>query len=131
MWFSCKSRPQRCIFQHKDIFPDHRDGFSNYALLAFHTPPTNLAPRTCTVYWPQKQENEAGKLSRDQGTDILFKDSCNGCLQTNILQRRRPVAWTSLIVSMRQCLIIRLLFGFASEMAMLSTVAMKRTNFYF
>ena len=49
MWFSCKSRPQRCIFQHKDIFPDHRDGFSNYALLAFHTPPTNLAPRTCTA----------------------------------------------------------------------------------
>ena len=72
MWFSCKSRPQRCIFQHKDIFPDHRDVFSNYALLAFHTPPTNLAPRTCTVYWPQKQENEAGKLSRDQGSDIFF-----------------------------------------------------------
>ena len=44
MWFSCKSRPQRCIFQHKDIFPDRRDVFSNYAPLSFHTPPWRQPP---------------------------------------------------------------------------------------
>ena len=55
MWFSCKSRPQRCIFQHRDIFRDRRDVFSNFAPRRFrHQPGASFV-----YYLPEKQEKWA------------------------------------------------------------------------
>ena len=60
MWFSCKSRPQRCIFQHKDVFPDRRDVFSNSAHCHF---PHQAGARSLlqTGLLPGKQEKGGKK----------------------------------------------------------------------
>ena len=54
------SRPQRWIFKLRPLGISH----------------TTDQPGAKNLYswvdWPQKQENEAGKLSRDQGSDIFF-----------------------------------------------------------
>ena len=60
MWFSCKSQPQRCIFQHKDVFPDRRDVFSNSAHCHF---PHQAGARSLlqTGLLPGKQEKGGKK----------------------------------------------------------------------
>ena len=67
MWFSCKSRPQRCIFQHKDVFPDRRDVFSNYTPSHF-----THQPGASWVYWLPKSRKTRleiiiGKTSHGKG----------------------------------------------------------------
>ena len=57
MWFSCKSRPQRCIFQHKDVFPDRRDVFSNYTPSHF-----THQPGASWVYWLPKSRKMRLKM---------------------------------------------------------------------
>ena len=54
------SRPQRWIFKLRPLGISHT------------TDQPGAKNLYSWVYWPQKQENEAGKLSRDQGTDIFF-----------------------------------------------------------
>ena len=68
MWFSCKSRPQRCIFQHKDVFPDRRDVFSNSAHCHF---PHQAGARSLlqTGLLPGKQE----KGGKNEGVRIIKK----------------------------------------------------------